>query len=134
MMFLEQPLIMPFLCQESATTCQIDSNKVSNSKLKHGLRDCVKIDKIEFIPPPQHPHKLGTIFLDTLYNKSNRWQKYPQRKLAINETEFFHLFVHTFSDSCSMRHNMRSALCKPSFKVSSTISFEDVLLYTVLPS
>ena len=37
MLFLKQPHILPFLCHKSATTDQIDSNKVSNSKLKLDL-------------------------------------------------------------------------------------------------
>ena len=36
-LFLKQPVILPFLCHESATTGQSDSNKVSNSKLKLDL-------------------------------------------------------------------------------------------------
>ena len=50
---LKQPLILPFLCHKSATTCQIDSYKVSNSKLKPDLCNCVKIEIIEFTTPPQ---------------------------------------------------------------------------------
>ena len=53
MLFLKQPPILPFLCHKSATTCQIDLNKVSNSKLKFDLRSCVKIEIIESIAPPQ---------------------------------------------------------------------------------
>ena len=32
---LKQPLILPFLCSKSATTCPINSSKVANSNLKH---------------------------------------------------------------------------------------------------
>ena len=53
MLFLKQPLILPFLCHKSATTCQIDSNKVSNSKLKLDLCNCVKIEIIEPTAPTQ---------------------------------------------------------------------------------
>ena len=42
MLFLEQPLIFPFLCHRSAATCQIDSKKVSNHKLKTYLYKCIK--------------------------------------------------------------------------------------------
>ena len=63
MPFLKQPLILPFLCHKSATTCPIDSFKVSNSKLNPDLCNCVKTEMIESIAPPQQPHKRGTIFL-----------------------------------------------------------------------
>ena len=63
MLFLMQPLILPFLCHKSATTCQIDSNKVSNSKLKPNLSKCVNSVVIESTAPPQQPHKRGTNFL-----------------------------------------------------------------------
>ena len=53
MLFLEQPLILPFLCHKSATTCQIDSYKVSNSKLKPDLCSSVKTEMIESTAPPQ---------------------------------------------------------------------------------
>ena len=46
MLFLKQQLILPFLCHKSATTCQIDLNKVSHSKLKLDLCNCVKIDTL----------------------------------------------------------------------------------------
>ena len=52
MQFLKQPLILPFLCHRSAATCQIDSNKVSNSKLKPDLCNYVKTDIIESTAPP----------------------------------------------------------------------------------
>ena len=39
-LFLKQPLILPFLCHKLATTCQIDSSKVSNSKLKPDQYNC----------------------------------------------------------------------------------------------
>ena len=63
MLFLKQPLILPFLCHKSATTCQIDSYKVSNSKLKPDLCNCVKAEMIEFTAPPKQPHKQGASFL-----------------------------------------------------------------------
>ena len=47
MPFLKQPLNLLFLCHKSATTCQIDSYKVSNSNLKPDLRNCVKTEMIE---------------------------------------------------------------------------------------
>ena len=66
MLFLKQPLILPFLCHKSATTCQIDSNKVSSSKLESDLCYCFKTGIIESTTPPQQSHKRGTIFWDTL--------------------------------------------------------------------
>ena len=60
MLFLKQPLILPFLCYKSSTTCQIDSNKVSNSKLKPNLCNCVKTKMIE---STQQPRRWGTNFL-----------------------------------------------------------------------
>ena len=53
MLFLKQSLILPFLCHNLATTCQIDSNKVSNSKLKPELCNCVSIEITESTAPPQ---------------------------------------------------------------------------------
>ena len=47
------PLILPFLCHKSATTCQIDLNKVPNSKLKLDLWNCIKTEIIETTAPPQ---------------------------------------------------------------------------------
>ena len=47
MLFLKQPLILPLLCHKSVSTCQIDSNIVSNSNLKPDLCDCVKIEIAE---------------------------------------------------------------------------------------
>ena len=55
-----------FLYHKSATTCQIDSNKVPNSKLKPDLCNCVKTEIIESTAPPQWPHLLGTIILGHL--------------------------------------------------------------------
>ena len=69
MLFFNQSHILPFLCHKSATTCQIDSYKVSNSKLKPDLSSCVKTEMIESTVPPQQPHERGTIFWDTLYNE-----------------------------------------------------------------
>ena len=63
MLFLKQPLILLFLCHKSATTCQVDSYKVSNSKLNSYLCSCIKTEMIESEAPPQLPHKRGTIFL-----------------------------------------------------------------------
>ena len=53
MLFLKQPLILPFLCHKSATTCQIHSYKVSNSKLEPELCNSVKTMIIESTAPPQ---------------------------------------------------------------------------------
>ena len=63
MLFLKQPLILSFLCHESGSTCRIDSTKISNFGLKLELCNCVKIEVIEYIAPPQQPHKRDTIFL-----------------------------------------------------------------------
>ena len=63
MLFLKQLLILPFLCHKSATTCQIDSNKISNSKLKPDLCSRVKTEMIKSTPPPKLPLKQGTIIL-----------------------------------------------------------------------
>ena len=53
MLFVKQTLILPFLRHKSATTCQIDSNKVSNCKLKFYLCNCVKFEMVEFKASPQ---------------------------------------------------------------------------------
>ena len=66
MLFSKQPLILPFLFHKSATTCQVDSCKVSNSKLKLDLCNRLKTEIIETMAPPHQPHKRGTIFWDTL--------------------------------------------------------------------
>ena len=42
MVFLMQQLSLPFLYHKLAITCQIDSGKVLNSKLKPDLCNCVK--------------------------------------------------------------------------------------------
>ena len=63
MLFLNQQLIQPFLCHKSANTCQIGSNKVSDSKLKPVLCNCVKREITESVASPQHPHKRSTILL-----------------------------------------------------------------------
>ena len=53
MLFLKQPQILPFLCHKSATTCQIDPKKVSNSKLKLDLCICQETEMIESKAAPQ---------------------------------------------------------------------------------
>ena len=62
MLFVKKPLILPFLCHKSATTCQIDSYKVSNSKLKPEQCRFLKDKMTESTAPPQQPHKRNTIF------------------------------------------------------------------------
>ena len=62
-LFLKQPLILPFLCHKSTITCQIDLYKVSNSKLKPDPFNYVKTKIVESTAPPQQPHKQGTHFL-----------------------------------------------------------------------
>ena len=49
MLFLKQPLILPFIRHKSETNCQNDSNTVSNSKLKPDLCNCVKIEIIDLL-------------------------------------------------------------------------------------
>ena len=63
MPFLKKTLILLFLRYKSATICQTDSNKVSNSKLKLDLCNCVETEIIESTAPPRQPHKGGTNFL-----------------------------------------------------------------------
>ena len=53
MLFLKQSLILPFLFHKSATMCQIDSYKVSNSKLKPDLYNCIKTKIVEYTAPAQ---------------------------------------------------------------------------------
>ena len=67
MLFLKQPLFLPFLCHRSATTCQIDSNKVSKPKLKLALSNptVYKTEIIESTAPAQQPRKRSAIFWDT---------------------------------------------------------------------
>ena len=62
MLFLKQPLILPFPYHKSATTCQFDSNKVSSSKLKSDLCNGVKTEILESTAPPQQLQKRGSIF------------------------------------------------------------------------
>ena len=66
MLCLKQPPILPFLCHELATRCQIDSKKVSNSKLKLDICNCVKTEIVESTAPLQQPHKRGRIFGNAL--------------------------------------------------------------------
>ena len=47
MLFLKQPLFLPFLHHKLATMCQIDLYKVAISTLKSDLCNCVKIKIIE---------------------------------------------------------------------------------------
>ena len=53
MLFLREPLIEPILRHKSVTNCQIDSYKVSTSKLKLDLCNCVKFEVCESTAPPQ---------------------------------------------------------------------------------
>ena len=55
--------LRPFLCHRSANTCQIDLYKVSNSKLKPEVCNCVKTEVIESRAPSQQKHKRGTVLL-----------------------------------------------------------------------
>ena len=56
---------LPFLCYKSAITCQTDSYKVSKSKLKPDLFNCVQTEMTESTALPQQSHKRGRIFLGT---------------------------------------------------------------------
>ena len=53
MLLLKRPLILHFLCHKSTTICQVDLNKVSNSKFKLDLCNCVENEIIESTAPPQ---------------------------------------------------------------------------------
>ena len=64
---LKQPLNLPFLCHKSATACQIDSNKVSNSKLKPDLHNWAKTEISESVAPPHQQNKWDTNFLGHVY-------------------------------------------------------------------
>ena len=64
MLFLKQPFFFTFVCHKSATTCQIDSNKVSNSKLKPELCNCAITEMTESTAPPQHSKNRHNIFLE----------------------------------------------------------------------
>ena len=73
MLFLKQPLTLPFLCHKSATTSQIDSYNVSNSKLKPDLLSFVKTEITEPTALLQQQHKRGTNFIGTrciFFNRS----------------------------------------------------------------
>ena len=52
MLFLKQPLILPFLFNKSATKLQIDTYNVSNSKSKPDLCNCIKTEITETTAPP----------------------------------------------------------------------------------
>ena len=56
---------LSFVCHKSATTLQIDSYKVLNSKLRTDLCNCVKTEVIKSTAAPQQPNKRGTIFFET---------------------------------------------------------------------
>ena len=70
MKFLKQPLILPFLCHKSTTTCQVDSYKVSHPKLKPDLCNCVKEKMIESTARLQQPHKLHNVLGYQYYSHS----------------------------------------------------------------
>ena len=104
MLFLKQPFILPFLCHKSATTCQVDSCEVPNSKMKPDLCNCVKTEIIESMAPLQQPHKWGTVsFRDTLHMKAlrngnktillqnSRFYPYPLRRDKVGKKLFCEL-------------------------------------------
>ena len=74
MLFFTQPFILPFLCHKSATSCRIDSSKVSNSKLKLDVYNCVKTEVTECTGPPQRQQKLGGIILGHPVSKQTESQ------------------------------------------------------------
>ena len=86
MLFLKQPHILPFFCHKSATTCQIDSYKVSNSKLKPDLSKCAKTEIIELTAPPQQQNKQGANFWDLLHIKNR-----PVLQESLDRTSSFTL-------------------------------------------
>ena len=45
---LKEPLIFPLLCHKSATMCQIDANKASNSQLKPDLCSYINLGQFKF--------------------------------------------------------------------------------------
>ena len=83
MLFLKQPLILPFYCYKSVTTRQIDSNKVSNSKLKPGLCNYAKSGITEPMTPPQQPHKRGTIIFG---------HPIESAKYSVKELKSYHIY------------------------------------------
>ena len=86
MLFLKKQKISPFLCHRSAASCQIDSNKVSNSELKPNLYSCVKAKIIESTAPPQQPHKRGTTILRHLVDILTIWRR---ESFSIPYIEFY---------------------------------------------
>ena len=60
MLFFEKTTYLPFLYHKSATTCQLDSYKVSNSKLKPDLCNCAKAEIIESMASPHSSNTKGT--------------------------------------------------------------------------
>ena len=84
--------MLPFLYHKSATTCQNDSNKVSNSKLKSDLCNCVAIEIIEPTASPQQQHKRGTIF-GTPY-RARSWENAEKEYVLKLESRFqFHFIL-----------------------------------------
>ena len=63
MLFLKQLLSLPSFCHKLATTCQIDSNLISNSKLKLDKYNFTKIEISESTAPPPKPYKRSANFL-----------------------------------------------------------------------
>ena len=63
MLFLKQPLILPFSSINQQPLVRLTQNKVSNSKMKPDLYNCVNIEITEYTAPPQQPYKRGTIIL-----------------------------------------------------------------------
>ena len=101
---MKRPFILPFFYHKSAATCQIDPYKVSNSKLKPNLCNCVKTEVIESMAPPQQPHKQGTILFGHLVvktfpfflghqlsanTKNSRWSTYQTVRFVVIQIMFF---------------------------------------------
>ena len=57
MLLWKQPHVLPFFFYKSTTSCQIDSNKVSQSYFESSLCICVKSETINDTASVQQPHK-----------------------------------------------------------------------------
>lgn len=67
---LKQPTILPFLCHKAAITCQLDSNKVSTSKLKPDSCKYLKLRQFKIQPLRiSHTNARGTMFIGIPYTK-----------------------------------------------------------------
>ena len=115
MLFLKQPLILPFLYHKSATKCQIDSYKVSNSTLKPDLCKFAKTEMIESTAPPQQQNKRGTVLLGHIL--------YYSKRLIKHNNSHTHYFK---ADPTNMEDNVAT--------LASKISFNEVISHVALRS